>query len=401
MPDANPSDQESLHCMIRKSNGSVSPPRPEDRGLRYDLLLPHKEKFTATNAGAVASVVTDLVRASQTSDRFRVIGSAVEAPFENIDFCPLAVRRRWLHGGNIGFAEAYLNMLQSQAAPDLVEVHGRCHVAAHIKAKRPDLRVALYLHNDPRDMKGGHTVAARATLLANMSAIICVSDYIKDCFLDGLDTHGALASKVHTARNGVDRTLAKPVKKTPMILFVGRMVAEKGVLELAEAASKILPQHPDWRICLVGAKGFEATGKSPYEQSVAAALKPLGPQAQMTGFLPPADVRVLQEQAAIIACPSVWQEPLGKTGLEALAAGSALLTTRRGGIPEVAEGRAHIVDAPDADMLAKSLQQLITDDTYRHQLQQAAWNDYPFTATQMAADAAAARMAAINGVSDT
>jgi hypothetical protein len=74
--------------------------------------LPHKEKFSATNAGAVASVVTDLVRASQTSDRFRVIGSAVEAPFENIDFCPLAVRRRWLHGGNIGFAEAYLNMLQ-------------------------------------------------------------------------------------------------------------------------------------------------------------------------------------------------------------------------------------------------------------------------------------------------
>ncbi len=387
--------------MIPKSNGSVSPPRPKDRGLRYDLLLPHKEKFSATSAGAVATVVTDLVRASQTSDRFRVIGSAVEAPFENIDFCPLAVRRRWLHGGNIGFAEAYLNMLRSRAAPDLVEVHGRCHVAAHIKSKRPDLRVALYLHNDPRNMKGGSTVAARATLLANMSAIICVSDYIKSCFLDGLDKHGALASKVHTARNGVDRTLTKPVKKIPLILFVGRMVAEKGVLELAEAASKILPQHPDWCICFVGAKGFESTNKSPYEQRVAKVLGPLGMQAQMTGFLPLADVRDLQEQAAIIACPSLWNDPMPRSVIEALTAGSALLTTRRGGIPEVAEGRAHIVDAPDADMLARSLQQLITDDTYRHQLQQAAWNDYPFTATQMAADAAAARTAALSDVSDS
>ena len=40
---------------------------------------------------------------------------------------------------------------------------------------------------------------------------------------------------------------------------------------------------------------------------------------------------------------------MAKTGLEALAVGSALLTTRRGGIPEVAEGRAHIVDTPDVD----------------------------------------------------
>ena len=179
------------------------------------------------------------------------------------------------------------------------------------------------------------------------------------------------------------------------------MVAEKGVLELAEAASRILPQHPEWRICLVGAKGFEVTGKSSYEQRVATALEPLGPQAQMTGFLPLADVRTLQEQAAIIACPSLWQEPLGKTGLEALAAGSALLTTRRGGIPEIAEGRAHIVDEPDADTLAGSLRQLITDDNYRHQLQQTAWNDYPFTATKMAADAATARMTALSDVSDS
>ena len=99
--------------------------------------------------------------------------------------------------------------------------------------------------------------------------------------------------------------------------------------------------------------------------------------------------------------PFQWQEPLGKTGLEALAAGSALLTTRRGGIPEIAEGRAHIVDEPDADTLAGSLRQLITDDTYRHQLQQTAWNDYPFTATKMAADAATARMTALSDVFDS
>ena len=58
-----------------------------------------------------------------------------------------------LHGA-IGLAAAYLHHLRTAEPPDLVEVHSRCHVAAYIKRKHPDLKVTLYLHNDPRDMKG-------------------------------------------------------------------------------------------------------------------------------------------------------------------------------------------------------------------------------------------------------
>ena len=103
----------------------------------------------------------------------------------------------------------------------------------------------------------------------------------------------------------------------------------------------------------------------------------------------------LQQEAAVIACPSIWDEPLGKTALEAIAAGSALLTTRRGGIPEVAEGRAHIVDDPSPETFAEALRKLVGDDEYRTGLQQAAWNDFPFTAKGMADIADSARCAAI------
>ena len=174
------------------------------------------------------------------------------------------------------------------------------------------------------------------------------------------------------------------------------MVAEKGVLELAEAAAQILPNHPEWQLCLAGAKAFEVAEKSPYEKQVESALVRLGAQAQMTGFLPHADIRTLQGEAAIIACPSIWQDPMPKVVLEALAAGSALLVSRRGGIPEVAEGRAHVVDDPNVDTLASAIEQLIADDSYRNSLQQAAWADFPFTAKQMAADADSARNAAVS-----
>ena len=363
---------------------------------RYHLLLPHKEKFSPANAGAVATIAADLVRSSKTPKAIRIFGTAVSTPFQNCNFSPLTIRRRWWHGGNIGFAEAYLRQLDEMALPDLVEVHGRCQVASHIKARRPDLKVALYLHNDPREMKAAVTAAERRDLLDRMSAVICVSNYIRQCFLDGVDASTELTSKTHVVHNGVERLQKKLAPKKPIILFVGRMVAEKGVQELAEAAAQILPNHPEWQLCLAGARGFEVAEKSPYEKQVEAALVGLGEQAKMTGFLPYADIRALQDEAAIIACPSIWEDPMPKVVLEALAAGCALLASRRGGIPEVAEGRAHIIDDPNVDTLASAIEQLIADGSYRKSLQQAAWADFPFTARQMAADADTARNAAIS-----
>ena len=362
-----------------------------------DILLPSKEQFGPANAGAVSTVVYDLIRASRTPDCFHVYGAPVDRPFEQVTFTGMAPRHAWLHGKNIGLANAYLHQLRGRPLPDLVEVHSRCQVASHIKAKRPELNVALYLHNDPRDMKGSRTTAERKRLLHDMSAVICVSDYIRECFLDGLDVPVSMTGKVQMARNGVDRWLAAPVTKTPMVLFVGRMVPEKGILEFSQALAKVLQDHPEWSVVIVGARQFETSKPGSYEHRVAEALAPLGARASLTGFLPLDKVKGLQQEAAIIGCPSIWQEPLGKTGLEALAAGSALLTTRRGGIPEVAEGRAHIVDEPSPEAFVDALKKLIGDDDYRIGLQQTAWDDFPFTATAMANVADRIRSEAIKG----
>jgi len=365
-------------------------PRP-----RIDVLLPSKERFGPANAGAISGVVLDQIRNSATPDCFRVVGTAVDQPFEDVAFDGLRPRHSWLHGGNIGLAAAYLHSLHGTAAPDLVEVHSRCHVAAYLKAKRPDLRVALYLHNDPRDMKGSRTVSERRRLLAAMSAVICVSDYIRSCFLDGLEDAGSIADRVATARNGATRWLKEPASKKPMILLAGRMVPEKGILECAQAMAMVMKDHPDWQVIIAGARRFEDSAPGSYEGQIAKALAPLGKRARMTGFLPIDQIQDLQEQAAIIACPSIWHDPMPKAVLEALAAGSALLTTRRGGIPEVAEGRAHIIDTPDVESFATALRRLLADSAYRETLQQSAWQDFPFTATRMATDADAIRARAL------
>jgi glycosyltransferase involved in cell wall biosynthesis len=349
-----------------------------------DILLPAKERFTAQNAGAISGVVNDLVNASSSSGCFRIVGSAVSAPLGDHKFLGLQPRGRWFRGHNIGCAADYLAKIGAGTPPHLVEVHSRCHVAAYIKAKRPDLRVTLYLHNDPRSMKGGRRVEERKSLLAQMSGITCVSDFIRSCFLDGLDVDDELAAKVGVARNGAFRWLRSQPEKEPLILIAGRMVPEKGILEAAQALATVLPKHPDWRLIIAGARKFETGQRSRYEDAIAATIATLGKQAEMTGFIPIDEVRKWQARSAIAVCPSLWDDPMPKAVLESLAAGCALVTTQRGGIPEVAEGRAYIVETPDVEHFITAFEQLMSDDAFRKSLQDRAWQDFPFTDIEMA-----------------
>ena len=116
----------------QKTNLSLSDIRPSPR---IDILLPSKERFGPENAGAISGVVLDLIEESKTPNCFRVVGTDVVTPFKNIEFKGLKARNSWLHGGNIGLAAAYLHELGRSDAPELIEVHSRCHVAAYIKKK--------------------------------------------------------------------------------------------------------------------------------------------------------------------------------------------------------------------------------------------------------------------------
>ena len=98
--------------------------------------------------------------------------------------------------------------------PDLVEVHGRAQVARYICQKRPDLPVVLYLHNDPREMKGARNISERVWLMTHLAGIICVSEHIKQCFLDGLSAAAVDEAKICAVLNGTTRHLWRTAAQT-------------------------------------------------------------------------------------------------------------------------------------------------------------------------------------------
>lgn len=364
------------------------------------ILLPHKEIMTKQNAGAVASIAAQHAKLSSNDYQFQVFGAPINsAPISGVNYVPLKPQFSWINGKNIGLAREYVKKLDGMPKPNLVEVHGRAQVARYICRKRADLAVILYLHNDPREMTGAKTKEERLWLINHLAGIICVSDYIKACFLDGLPQKINQTDTVQSVINGTIKSKKPHFPKDKSILIIGRMVPEKGILPACRAISKVLEAFPDWSLNVVGGRHFKHAPRSNYEQQIEQAVSAVKKQVHLHGFQPAHFVKALQSKAAISVVPSLWAEPCGLTGLEALAAGSALLTTDSGGIPEYASGRATMIKLSGTEMndkvsesafqnaLAQELQQLISDNRHREALQQNAVDDFPFTAENMVINA--------------
>ena len=76
--------------------------------------------------------------------------------------------------------------------------------------------------------------------------------------------------------------------------------------------------------------------------------------------------------ADIAIVPSMWDEPFGLTVIEAMAAGLPLITTRSGGIPEICEGVAIIVERDNiVENLINAIQDLYQNLERREQMKRA------------------------------
>jgi glycosyltransferase involved in cell wall biosynthesis len=360
------------------------------------ILLPAAERFGPEGAGAIALHVRDVTRASRWRDRIRIYGAPLEQPFAGFDFCPLRPAWHGLRGRNIGLAEALGRRLRHRERV-LVEVYNRPNMFAHL-AGRTELPLTLRLSNDPRTMRGARTPSERVRLLARAEVILCVSDYVRERFLDDLPA-GTDAGKLLVLRNAIPRTLAAPPDKERLILFVGRIIEQKGVADLVAALEEVLPRHPHWRAEIIGSSRTRRRGEmSALEAGLRERCARLKGAVQWPGWLPNDQVMDHYRRAAIVALPSLWPEPLARTAVEALANGCAVLAYPSGGLPEVLQGRGLLIEPATPAAFTCALERLMTDDALRTRLQDQAWRDYPFAIEPLAEKIDDLRAAILAGI---
>ncbi len=324
-------------------------------GLSIAVILPPREGFSPQAVGAIGLLVHRL-----GSDRETVIGAPTAGePFPDRSFLA-APAPFWPPAGPGRYAAAVARVLR-RLGPARIEVHNRPEIALRLRRAFPRTPLALFVHNDPQAMRGARTAAQRHRLLARMQ-VACVSETLRRRFGEGLPA----GAEVALLPNCIDlaRLPARREVRDPVILFVGRLVADKGADAFVAACAGALPRLAGWRAEMIGADRF--TPDSP-ETPFLAALRPAAAAAgiRLHGHLPHDAVLRAMARAAMVVVPSRWCEPFGMTALEALACGAALIVSPRPGLLEVV-GDAALVAEPDA--LAPALLRLAGDAALRRRL---------------------------------
>lgn len=142
------------------------------------------------------------------------------------------------------------------------------------------------------------------------------------------------------------------------ILFLGRLVRSKGVSVLLRAVAE-----------LAGAR-LVIAGDGPDRRRFEAQAQALGiaNRVEFLGTVGPAVREALFHSSKLFAMPSLWDEPFGIVGLEALAAGLPVVASRVGGIPDWLTAGGVLVRRGDSGRLANELGSLLADASLRGRL---------------------------------
>ncbi len=328
---------------------------------RVTILLPHREAFGPASAGAVAMVVHRLA-AGPSRYRALVVGPPFAGPrFPGIDFRQ-ALPPKWLPLTPTQRYAARLAFVLAPLPPGLIEVHNKPDVALWLARLFPRRPVSLFLHNDPRTMRGARSPAARRRLLGRLARIVTVSEFLRRCLLDGVAPPPDRPPLViHNALDMAALPAGLPTRqRDKVILFAGRVVPDKGPDAFVAACALAMPDLPGWRAEMIGADGFSADAPDSdfirrlRLQAAAAAVR-------LHGYQTHAAVLQAMARAAIVVVPSRWQEPFGLTALEAMACGAAVACSGRGGLAEIVGDAALAIDPDQPASFAQALRRLAGD----------------------------------------
>lgn len=147
-----------------------------------------------------------------------------------------------------------------------------------------------------------------------------------------------------------------PVENNQAFLFVGRLVPEKGCVDLARAAGR-------------AGVPVRFIGSGPCE----AAIRAANPQAELAGWVPSEALPMEMRKARALVFPSRWYETGGLVCAEAMSQGLPVLASRQTGAAEwVQDGiNGALFDSGDEAGLVR-LMQWLTDDAVVKQISQAA-----------------------------
>ncbi len=165
-----------------------------------------------------------------------------------------------------------------------------------------------------------------------------------------------------------------------LFMFAGAVRSEKGVVQLAQAFSRLAGEHVNAFLVIAGGSKLwldDDPDTEIAERQVRSILAEEVTQrrAALLGIVSPGLLPSYYAAADVFVLPSMFQETFGLVILEAFAAGVPVIGARSGGVPELVEDdrTGLLVDQGDVPGLVEAMRRLLLDGELRTRLSAAAW----------------------------
>ena len=283
------------------------------------IILPHKDQFIKNYSGSASIWVKDFFYKSQYKKFITIFGSTKNTKNVIIkkNYINIKIPSVNIFSKSNFYIKKLLNFCKRDK-PSIVEIHNRPSTLIKISNEYKHAKYILVIHNDPLNLKGSITTEQRKKLLNICHKIYFVSSWVEEKFFYGLDKN--FHTNYKTIYPSINR-ISKFPKKKNTIIFSGKLNNAKGFDKFASAITKILNIYPSWNAVAIGDEPRENYNFS-------------HKRLTYTGWIPHDEVLKLYNKSSITVAPSLWEEPFGRSSLEAGSRGNAVIISKRGGLPE-------------------------------------------------------------------
>ena len=219
--------------------------------MKISILLPYKENFSATYAGAVSLFVKDTVKLSEYRKYITVFGNTNLKNIFKLTYTNIELKKNLIQSGSKLYVNEFLKF-EEESPSDLIEIHNRPNYFHLIHKKIINQKVVLYFHNDPLTMTGSKSKADRKKLLSYVAKIIFNSHWSRKRFLQGIETTHVNSEKLSVIYQSISSAKVDLNKKKRWITFVGKLNQAKGYDLFGKAVLKILNKYKQWKAMVIG-----------------------------------------------------------------------------------------------------------------------------------------------------
>ena len=283
--------------------------------MKIASILPYKENYTIDGAGAVALWISDFMRDSIYKKSTFVIGSTSNKNYLTKNYLNINISniKSRFNSTTKEYSNKIIKKIENYNF-DIIELHNRPIMVKEF-FRKINSKIILYFHNDPTTMKGAKLVEERKYLLNNVDKIIFISEWVKKRFFKDLPVMSD--NKTQIIYHSID-PIKQNTKKNKQIIFVGKLNESKGYDLYCKSMFKILNNNKNWRAFSIG----EERRFQDY---------PTHKKHFNLGQIPHKKVLKYLSKSEIAIIPSRWEEPFGRTALEASSRGCATIISNTGG----------------------------------------------------------------------